>query len=448
MTKDNFMNLVTKLIIPLFTGSQIIGEEESSARDLEVAQGTNGTVLLKPHKSDEYRLILKRSQPFKTNDVSLIRTIVLELVKISEYGIEEEQYIKKLQTTAIEKAICQAVSEKASNTLLGIVASALKWSNRTYEGKRISFGIIINQNEKIDEPSENLHYSKVLTQDFFALLTDGKNSCIEFDINGYLIGYKPFERLRSMPTSSPLDYINISKFCNEARIGVALTNLGDLLIFTNRELKFAYRKGLWSSYCHEEIIQLLSNKTSHTIKEIRKAVYYTALDCSFSNTGGCLVYLFKDKSEQALSHIDINDIISPEHYEMKKEQPLLEALKHSAHEQIKDYNYDEFLNRDACTKANALKCMIKGKKFHELSRKFRAEMLAMDGATIVDYDGTIIATGAIVKIEAGSSGGGRLAATKTLARYGVAIKISMDGMMQCYYFDKKSNRARILFSVG
>ena len=448
MTKDSFMNLVTKLILPLFTGSQIVGEEESSSRDLEVAQGTNGTVLLKPHKSEEYRLILKRSQPFKTNDVSLIRSIVLELVKISEYGIEEEQYIKRLQTTAIEKAICQAVSEKASKTLLGITNSVLRWANRTYEGKRLNFGIVINQNETIDNPSENLHYTKVLSQDFFALLTDGKQSCVEFDLNGYLINYKPFERLRSMPTSCPSDYVNIAKYCNEARIGVALIDSGDLLIFSNRELKFAYRKGNWSSYCHEEIIQLLSNKTSHTIKEIRKAIYYTALDCSFSNTGGCLVYLFKDKSEQALSHIDINDIISCEHYEMKKEQPLLEALKHAKGEQIKDYTYDEFLNREACTKANALKSIIRGKKFHELSRKFRAEMLAMDGATIVDYDGTIIAAGAIVKIEAGSSGGGRLAATKTLAKYGVAIKISMDGMMQCFYFDKKTNKSKVLFSVG
>ena len=72
----------------------------------------------------------------------------------------------------------------------------------------------------------------------------------------------------------------------------------------------------------------------------------------------------------------------------------------------------------------------------------------MDGATIVDYDGTIIATGAIIKIEAGSKAGGRLAATKTLARYGVAIKISQDGIIQGYTYDKKAFKARNVFSVG
>ena len=246
----------------------------------------------------------------------------------------------------------------------------------------------------------------------------------------------------------PFGYTEISKYCNDSKIGVVLDDGGDLLIFKNHELVFAKRKGVWVSYCHDEIIQLLSNRTSHTMKEIRKAIYLTALDCSFSNTGGCIVYINKDKSQSALNYVDINDVISESHYYMKKEQPLVEASRHSPNEPIQDYTFEEFMAREACTKSNTLKTIINGKKFHELSRKFREEMVAMDGATIVDYDGTIIAAGAIVKIEAGSSGGGRLAATKTLAKYGVAIKISMDGMMQCYDYDKKTHKSKMLFSVG
>ena len=72
----------------------------------------------------------------------------------------------------------------------------------------------------------------------------------------------------------------------------------------------------------------------------------------------------------------------------------------------------------------------------------------MDGATIVDYDGTIVAIGAIIKIEAGSTGGGRLAATKTLSRYGVSIKISTDGVMQGFVNDKRTNTPKPIFSIG
>ena len=72
----------------------------------------------------------------------------------------------------------------------------------------------------------------------------------------------------------------------------------------------------------------------------------------------------------------------------------------------------------------------------------------MDGATVIDSDGTIIAVGAILKIEAGSEGGGRLAAATTLSKYGVAIKISQDGIIKAFYPDRKNGKVKTLFTVG
>ena len=62
MEKQEFYKVVNKLILPLFTGSVIEGEEESSPRDNEVAFDKRNTLLIKPSKADEYRLILKRGQ--------------------------------------------------------------------------------------------------------------------------------------------------------------------------------------------------------------------------------------------------------------------------------------------------------------------------------------------------------------------------------------------------
>ena len=92
--------------------------------------------------------------------------------------------------------------------------------------------------------------------------------------------------------------------------------------------------------------------------------------------------------------------------------------------------------------------IVGNKPFHELSRKLRSEIVAMDGATVVDSDGTIVAVGAILKIEAGSEGGGRLAAATTLGKYGVSIKISQDGLMKAFYPDRKAGKVRSLFTVG
>jgi len=59
MQKEEFYEVVSKLIVPLFTGSVLAGEVESSARDLEVALGKGNSILLKPNKSDDYRLVFR-----------------------------------------------------------------------------------------------------------------------------------------------------------------------------------------------------------------------------------------------------------------------------------------------------------------------------------------------------------------------------------------------------
>lgn len=447
MTKEEFYLLISDMILPLFTGAEIIGEEESSSRESEVAQGDYGTILIKPTKLDEYRFVLKRSQPFKTRDVNFVKSILLELMKIYELDIEDPNYVHNLQTMAIEKAICEVVSENASQTMLGMIHNINIWANRTYEGKRMCAGIILNESETMSNPTENLHFSKILQKDFFALISDGKESCVEFDSNGFLLGHKFIDKVRSVPTLCPCEYINLAKYCGETKVGISLLESGDLLIFKNRELMFARRRGVWVSYSHDEVITLLSNRSSHTMKEIRKAIYFTALDVSFAKTGGCLVYLNREKSDDSLKHIDINDIVSEKHY-LKKLESLEDENKKVKIKDIYPESYKEFLMRESATKSNAINKMIANRKFHELNRKIRTEMVSMDGATIIDFDGTVIATGAIVKIEAGSSGGGRLAATRTLSKYGMSIKISMDGNMQCYTTDKKTKKTKELFRVG
>ena len=163
------------------------------------------------------------------------------------------------------------------------------------------------------------------------------------------------------------------------------------------------------------------------------------------------MYLNKDYTEQALSHIDIDDIMCQKHYELKQ-QELREKPKKKVKQQniidLANVPYEEYVENYEKTKTSTLKTTIAGRKFHELNRKLREELACIDGATIVDHDGTIIACGAIIRIDAGSTGGGRLAATKTLARYGVAVKISQDGTMQAYMLDKKNKNVKEIFSVG
>ena len=77
--------------------------------------------------------------------------------------------------------------------------------------------------------------------------------------------------------------------------------------------------------------------------------------------------------------------------------------------------------------------------FPEIDRKLRADLSGLDGAIILNTEGKIIACGAIIANNAGSSGGGRGSAARTLSKYGgFAIKISTDGYIEAFV-----NEARI-----
>ena len=455
MDKNEFYKVVDKLILPLFTGSIIDGEEPSSTRDNEIAFGKRNSLLIKPSKLDEYRLVLKRGQPFQAFEINLLRSILAELDRISLLQLNDESYISALQYNAIEKSICSSISDSdTANTMFGILTELNKWAVRTYEGHKIAIGIIINLSVDLSEQEEKLHYTQIMDKDFFALLSDGIDSYIEINKKGYLIGYTNTTRVKKMTSIAPYEFEQVARYCNEKRIGIVLTKNGDFLIFKNRNLLFAKRAGGWNIYSHEEVIQLLSYRGNYSLKDIRRSVYYTALDTSFAYTGGCIVYLNKEKVEQAIAHIDAHDILDEKYFEIKKRQELENASKLynlqtlSSVEAMYNVPYSTFLQQQQCIKVECLRKIIMGKPFHELGRKLRQELVSMDGATVIDSDGTIIAVGAIIKIEAGSEGGGRQAAAMTLSKYGIAIKISQDGILKAYYPDRKNGKIKTLFTVG
>lgn len=455
MEKAEFYKVVNKLILPLFIGSYIEGEEESSTRDSEVAFGKRNSLLIKPSKSDEYRLILKRGQPFQVFEVNLLRNVLNEIDRISSLNLDDESYITVLQDNAIERSICASICEnETTNVLFGILTELEKWAARTYEGKKIAIGIILNTSVDNSDQPETISFSDMMDKDFFALLSDGIDSYVEFDKKGNLIGYLQLNKVKKVNAIAPYEFEMVARFCNEKRIGIVLTKNGDFLLFKNRELLFSKRSGGWNVYSHEEVIQLLSYRGNYSLKDIRRAVYYTALDTSFAYSGGCIIYLNKDTVEGALTHINAHDILDERYFEIKKRQELENAGKLynlqtlSSVEAVFNVPYQTFLEQQRCIKAECLRKIISGKPFHELSRKLRQELVGMDGATVIDSDGTIVAVGAILKIEAGSDGGGRLAAATTLSRYGIAIKISQDGILKAFYPDRKNGKVKVLFTVG
>jgi hypothetical protein len=180
------------------------------------------------------------------------------------------------------------------------------------------------------------------------------------------------------------------------RGALCLNRGGEILVFRDRKLLFTRRSGRWSFLTHEPILTQMG--TPHSA-EIRQAVYETCLDASFARTGGC-----------------IGVVSSPNMSRWKK-------IVVSA---------DDHVSTSESVKARAIRRMVKTKKFQDLDRRLRQELVAIDGAAVLSYEGDLLAVGAILKIPGGSASGGRLAAAKSLSALGLGVKVSQDGKISGY----------------
>ena len=219
-------------------------------------------------------------------------------------------------------------------------------------------------------------------------------------------------------------------------------------MFHDKNLVFAKRSGVWSRYSHEEIIDRISDSSNDLSDKTRKAIYLSSLDVSFARTGGCVVHLNKNHDGSILRLINEADILIEDYYNQKYEQSQDLLIEDPNKLEEEHLSYEEFLQSPKCSKVSNLRCMIGGRKFGDLGRKLRQELLSVDGATVIDYDGDIVAVGAIIMIENGSFSGGRLAAAKTLSKHGVSLKISEDGQILGFKYDKHKMKSAPIFMLG
>ena len=150
--------------------------------------------------------------------------------------------------------------------------------------------------------------------------------------------------------------------------------------------------------------------------DLCRALYLTMLDVSFRRTGGCLGLLPSSRKE--------------EYAELIGKQ-------------------DRFTEDSGSDKSRFLKAILKKyERFQDIPRKLRQELVGIDGATIVDETGKLLCVGAILHIRGGSTGGGgRTAAAKAIAEYGLGIKISNDGKIQ-YWKEGETGDEEPVYTIG
>lgn len=415
MEEDLLREIAETYLLPFFSGASLEPAVlKSSVSEARVATKTTQSIAFKVNRPDQYRLVVRRDQPFAADsDPAREKRVVEAFVDVLERMSDELKGPLKedLLSTFQRRVVAEATAEPGEGAkLLSVIDQLAHWATRLYEGAPIASAIGI---DPAIRGNKSLPLSNLAKEDFFAVLSNGFDTMLTLSKHLNFTGHLVLDAAPSVNGYCPWRHSSIAAWTADGtgKVAIVLNRLGEILIFRDGQLLFARRSGNWHFLTHGPIIRQMGVPKD---EGIRKAIYETALDASFARSGACIGVIAAGSMRLA-------------------EEMIAE---------------EDWLSKGLSDKSKAIARIVNGKKFQELARTLRQELVAIDGATVIDHEGNIVAVGAILKIRAGSTSGGRTAAAKQIALLGLGVKVSQDGGISGYRRDSKhANLERSAFAV-
>lgn len=401
-----FKSVLKSYILPLFHSASIEGPFATSGGPEEGrALPASRTVALRVPEQPRMQYVLSREVPFTAWEKELLRD-VMETIRAR--GAAAGRCNHASLCNAVERAIARQISPEHADTILQVLQVYAQWAAETYEGRRITHtvGVCCNRSQD-DEPN----FYELRDNSVLKVLGSAPDSILMLDGAGTVIGIEAISAKqnnyrKNKDVLAPVEMADVALWTNSAgRIAFRLLPNGEVLIFRDKQLAYAKRRSFWRSFPHRSVIYEHFSVPYATEEEnAKRAVYLTTLDLAFSGKGGCLGILqTPDPGRDAYKLINENMLFAAE---------------------------------NPAATARLLAGIAGSRKFHEMPRRIRAGFCSLDGATLIDAQGTILAAGAILRTNGNPlQGGGRSAAAQALAGYGIGVKISDDGFIEIYRGD-------------
>ena len=118
-------------------------------------------------------------------------------------------------------------------TLYSILSCFDQWAVKTYEGKHMPFGIIINNDF---DGVKTFNYISFLKQDYSATISDGLYSCVEILANGQYKSHIATKSHEESLDTIPYPHQGFAQQCDNGKIGVLLTESGDIIIIKDKKI--------------------------------------------------------------------------------------------------------------------------------------------------------------------------------------------------------------------
>jgi len=457
LAKQEFWDIINTYMLPLFDARGNIKLKEIASNNSELVshfQNEKGQYLFRFYpcvctKTTQSPFYCEVGTYSSSSIKKRLSAILREILKVSEYNCfnntihkqrnygtktcRHDSYKQRTFQLAFEIGMCTWLTSdyKKATVLHSILCKMQEWAGRTYEGKNVPFGLVVDFS--VDALPEAVSYLHFLENDSSAVFTDGIFSGILLDQNGKLLSF--LTRSTPVPANSknkdmfvPFQFVDIAQHCSGNTIGIIVLTNGEIMLIKNRAVCFAKRGSKWVSFDWERVYTNLrpyfllgKDKDEERIRNKIKDIYCTLLDVSFSHTGGCLAIIIPGIGTDEISKI-IKD-----RFDLSITGNLPEGVSKESKEKIDVLKY-------LLVDHNTIR------SFFDIEKPLRKEILSLDGATVVSLDGSFYCAGSIVAVPGGSSGGGRAAAARRLAQMGVGIKVSEDGYIEAFGLPIELNR--------
>jgi hypothetical protein len=383
MEEPAFRELLLEHLVPMLAGTELGTTKQSGPNHALVAYEHPCALLMKPTKDLAYRIQLVRSQAFTPEEKQLVAFFMEELAQVVDQA--GAPYFRDLMASLPRRIISKLLpGNRGRSTFEQAIQGFEALASQTYEGRPVVAALGMTGSMGHGP----ITLEELWRDDFSRVLSNGFDSMYLCGSDGrvFTLACLPY------PPSvefSPHRLGSIAAWCKKKqRVAIVLNRSGEVLVFKDKKLQFARRRGAWRYYAHDSVVRRLGVGN----RLLRRAVYESSLDVSFARTGGCVAVLTAKSSPRLEKLLANRDLIV--HHEQTRTKLLAYAVK---------------------------------RPFQRLDRRLRQELLSMDGATVLTHTGDVLTAGSIVRVPGGSIGGGRRAAALALSTLGLAIKISADG---------------------
>lgn len=280
-------------------------------------------------------------------------------------------------------------------------------SQETYEGQRLSYGLILAPSDGGGSP-----FTSAFENKRFKRITDGFSTALVLDRRGRVVEIVSLQTPEAEGTARkrrPWWAAAIAEAAaKRGGVGVALTRNGDILVVHDGKLAFNQRAGKWSKWDHAAILKKLRalfdfRGAPQQIADVLSYLYHVALDLAFRRSGGLLIVVgSEDRLKRLLT--GSSDILTS----ARRKEP-----------------------------EKSLDSSLTARAIYRSDRRVTGDLASLDGALAVDRTGELLAYGAMTKSSGAAQQGARTRAAHAASREGVAIKVSADGDIGFYRSGKR-----------